>query len=384
MVSYFKLLFLLSLIVAAPFAYASEKGDEHDAPLSFYLLNPDSGKSNFWKLFEVGMADACNDLGCHLIIKDSARDQHLMLEQIRDITRIRPKPDAVFFQSLKSNGPEAIKTLDRAGINHFMLNAGLTSEQSAIMGQPREQYKFWLGQMIPDDFEAGRLTAEALYREAKKQGKTENGKVRLLAIEGNRIDGASMLRVQGLNHFVDSRDDVELLQIVQGKWNKIVAKRIAERFFMRYPDVDVYWTASDGMANGVLEACEEAYGTCDKLIVGTDWEDATLDHIHKGKILGSTGGHFMEGAWAATLMYDYINGHDFAEKHGVNIKSKMSLLDQSNAAEFRQKCCKQGFKDLNFQMYSVTHQGRDVHNTFDVLDLFSIGIPNTGSQLYAE
>ena len=129
--------------------------------------------------------------------------------------------------------------LDEAGINTFLVNAGLTEEQQTEMGKPREKYTHWIGQMMPDDFGAGRMTAQALYEAAKAKGyTTPDGKVQIAGIEGNSTDGASIERLKGLHAFVAEHDDIDLLQVVQGKWDTPLSHELTSGLLRRYPDAE--------------------------------------------------------------------------------------------------------------------------------------------------
>jgi ABC-type sugar transport system substrate-binding protein len=357
------------LFLAIP-AQAHDEGAKTGKPINFVLLRPDTDHP-FWELFEHVMRSTCADLGCTVEVKFANWDRFKMIEQAADLAQGPEKPDVVFFQSFKGNGPDIIKLLDHAEIDSFLINAGLTPEQSIEIGKPREIYKHWIGQMMPDDFGAGVMTAQALYDAARKKGYMTDGKIYVAGIEGNSADGASIERLKGLHAFAEQHNDMELLQVVQGKWDTGISKKMATALMRRYPDIHVIWAAGDPIAFGVLDAATET-GLPPQTILtsGVDWAPRALDEIENGTMVGSAGGHFMEGAWATICAYDYLMGIDFADAFGVEIKSKMGFLTKENLPYYREKFGKGNFDSVDFKRFSRYYGAQVGSYDFDISELF--------------
>jgi hypothetical protein len=66
------------------------------------------------------------------------------------------------------------------------------------------------------------------------------------------------------------------------------------------------------------------------LLGSFDWSPETIPYIQNGDITLSLGGHFLEAGLALVLYYDFINGLDFAKKHGTIIETTLSELNDSN------------------------------------------------------
>lgn len=339
----------LGLMQVAPMqtAYASQR----DKPY-FVLLRPDTDHP-FWELCEHVMKAACADLGCNVDVKFADWDHFKMAEQAKALGAQERKPDMVFFQSYKNNGAHLIQILDEAGINSFLINAGLTQEQSAEIGKPREKMAHWVGQMMPDDFGAGAATARALYKQAKEKGYvTQEGKVLFAGIEGNSADGASIERLKGLHSVVAEYEDLELLQVVQGKWDTVLSQQLATSLMRRHADLHVIWAAGDPIAFGIVDAAKAQNPPRDILTAGVDWAPRALDEIKAGNMVGSAGGHFMEGGWAVVLAYDYVKGRDFKDIIGLESKSEMGFLDQSSLAAYTEKFGAGNFESIDFTQFS--------------------------------
>lgn len=365
-------IFLFStMCIKSAFAEKTLKNNSNKS-VNFVLLRPDT-EHPFWELFEHAMKSSCHDIGCIVDVKYANWDHYRMIEQAQELGALKNKPDMVFFQSFKSNGVEIIKALDAAGIKGFLVNAGLTVEQSLMMGKPREKYKNWIGQMMPDDFGAGRSTAEALYKAAKEKGLISNGKVILAGIEGNSADGASIERLKGLRSVAEQYDDFEILQVVQGKWDSELSKQQAKSLMRRYPNLNVIWTAGDPMALGVIDALKDIgdIGERSILTAGVDWAPRALKEIKKGTMIGSAGGHFMEGAWAAIVAYDYIKGIDFIKTVGVEMKSKMGFLNQDNLPSYSKNFGEGNFDSVDFKEFSQYYGAKNNSYDFDISVLFT-------------
>ena len=334
------------------------------------LLRPDDDHP-FWVLFEKAMRAACNDLGCNVAVQKAGWDHFKMIEQLDSSLKQGVKPDVVFFQSYKKNGADIIKMLEKAEVNGFMINAGLDEAQLAEMGAPREKYKHWIGQMMPDDQGAGRLTAEILYQNAKKKNLAVDGKVRFVAIEGNAADGASIARLKGLKETVAAHADLELLQVVAGKWETELSHSLAGKLMQRYPQAPVIWAAGDTMAQGVISAIEEAKKVPGKdiLTAGVDWDETALTAIKNGKLEADAGGHFMEGAWAVVVVHDYMAGIDFAKDGSPSLASRMGMLTADNLAKYTKKFGTQDFEQIDFKKLSKKENPKLKAYDFDMTKL---------------
>ena len=71
--------------------------------------------------------------------------------------------------------------------------------------------------------------------------------------------------------------------------------------------------------------------------------------LRKGDQHVSIGGHFMEGAWAVVLIYDYLKGSDFAE---LNLSWRSSMTSVT-APEWQMKKNVEKVKNLNLLILSA-------------------------------
>lgn len=357
------LLVLLSVVPIVP-----ARADELKNVL---LLRPDTDHP-FWDLLEPTMRAACNDLGCTVETRKAGWDQFKMLEQLEERLKEEPKLDMVYFQSFKKNGPDIIKMLEKYETRGFLINAGLDDEQKKEIGKPREKYKYWIGEMLPDDVGAGYNNARVLYENANKKGLAVDGKVYFVGIEGNISDGASIMRKKGLNKFVaEHPDDVVLLQVVAGKWDSELSRKLALNLMERHPQAHVIWGEGDPIAKGIIEAIKEAGKVPgkDKLTSGVDWADYALQYIKSGELDVSSGGHYMEGGWAIVVTYDYLKGKDFAKNGNPSLASSMGQITPENLDPYLQKFGDGDFEKIDFRKLSK-HENPDLKEyDFDMTSL---------------
>lgn len=105
------------------------------------------------------------------------------------------------------------------------------------------------------------------------------------------------------------------------------------------------------MANGIAALVEEGKLPKDLIVGGIDWDPLTAVNIKAGKLNSSVGGHFLDGAWATMLLFDYLNGLDFAFQQ-VEFNSVMVAVDKSNLPRLEAFFTNE-LEDIDFSNYSL-------------------------------
>ena len=95
----------------------------------------------------------------------------------------------------------------------------------------------------------------------------------------------------------------------------------------------------------------------DILVGGVGWSNDTLNKITKGEMNASIGGHFLEGAWALILIYDYHNGLDFAEELGTTISTNFDVIVQGREIEYLKKIGEDKWQNIKFRKFSKKYSG---------------------------
>lgn len=294
---------------------------------------------------------ACDNLGMNLKVYYADSNLIKMRRQVKKVARSKNPPDAIIVHNFIGVGISVLKEGEKAKVPVFLFNSGVDYKKA---GKPREKFKYWIGDMLPDDEGAGYDLANFLVDKAKKNKKTgPDGKVHVLGIEGKVSAAASILRKAGLERAMKKRNDAILHQIVPANWSQDEAK---SRFLVmkkRYPHISVAWAASDLMSIGVTEAVKSLSMKPNKDIFtgGVDWAKPALDSVNSGIMTATGGGHFMEGGWVAVLLYDYLHGIDFA-KETVMMRSKQHLLHDGNIGNYLKHFGGGDWGKIDFKQFS--------------------------------
>ncbi len=315
------------------------------------MFVPHSKGDSFWTPLENFMRAAGNDLGMTLRVYFAEGSRVKMREQIKEATEGPNKVDAVVFQNFKQGGPSFLKIAEAAQVPAFLFNAGVDHTKA---GKPREKYKHWLGEMLPDDERAGFDLTNILLDTALERDIPLGpyGKLEMIAITGVVSDGAAIEREKGLQRAVSSRSDVELRQVVPANWKQSEAKQRFTKITKRYKHITVAWAANDPMALGVLDGAKEI--NMPIITGGVDWTNEALQAVQSGKLVATIGGHFMEGGWVMVLLHDYFQGKDFAAE-SVSIKSKMGVLTQKNVKAYFEQFGDGNWEAIDFKQFSKVH-----------------------------
>jgi len=338
-------LVLMILMSITSFSYASKT-------YKIAFFSP-FAEDSFWRLSQSFMKAACNDFGFELKIYDTLANHNKMIIQFQKAIR-EDKPDAVLFQNLKNNADTMIKIAELAKVYCFLFNAGLTSRQRNKIGLPRQNFHYWLGEMLPDDEGAAYKLANILIDRSKEKN---TGIIKITGISGIRSHGVATKREHGLKKAVESRHDAKLYRVIPGRWEKERAQKSVKQLMKKYPDTTVVWTASDNMALGVVEGLSEIGLKAGKDVFsgGFDWGYDALKSIQNGELTASMGGHFMEGGWIMVLLYDYFHGFDLASNN-PQMSSQMNAITKENVDVYLKIIETPGWEErIDFKKFSKKH-----------------------------
>jgi ABC-type sugar transport system substrate-binding protein len=340
--------------------------------IAWFWSNPDSG---FWPVVERFVSAAAKDLGVDIEIFTYGDNPMMVVPTVEKVlSQASTRPDAIMFHNYKNTGKEILELCEKNKIPAFIFNAGFPPENN--IGNPREKYKYWIGLMLPDDEYAGYILAKRLMEEARtinKRGK--DGKIHVVALEGNRTSEASNARVRGFNRAISEDPDFVIEQFFHSKWWERLAFEAFELSIIRYPDVSMFWAASDSMAIGVIKAAKEHAWVPGKDFVtgGVDLLPDDLDYLKSGEMSVSVGGHYAEGAWATILLYDYLKGYDFADNESTVFSTRMGDFTTSDILEsgdLGQKLSKAHIEKTDFRRFSRAYNPDLKSYNFDFKELF--------------
>src|SRR5262249_6920957 len=143
-----------------------------------------------------------------------------------------------------------------------------------------------------------------------------DGKLHMLAIAGDRSTPSSINRNLGMHRAVAEAPMVVLEEEVYAAWARENAAQQAESLYRRYPDVKLVWAGNDRMSFGAMAAWEKRGGKpgVHAWFSGVNPSTEALEAVKSGRLTSLAGGHFITGAWALVMIYDYHHGRDFADE----------------------------------------------------------------------
>jgi ABC-type sugar transport system substrate-binding protein len=320
---------------------------------SVTFVNPGRSDEVFWTTASRGMQMAAGSLGIKLEIRYAERSPEKIIEIVKEVAAAK-QTDYLIFPNEYALGGEVLKITEPAGIKTFFAYSTLSE---AEFGKPRERYRNWIGSLVPDVEEAGFLTARELIAQGLAQRRFgKDGKLHLFAIAGDQKTPTSVLRTQGMLRAVKRERAVVLDQVVYADFNQQKAREMAAAGFEKFGDIRMVWAGNDLMAFGAMETLEKRGKVPGKdvLFSGINTSRQAMKAVQTGRLAALAGGHFMAGAWALVMIYDYHNGKDFASEGLVLTKPMFVMFTPELAKQYLAQF-EGGMKGTDFRRYSKTH-----------------------------
>lgn len=305
----------------------------------------------FFKNIISFMTVAANQLGMKVRPYYANGDQFLMQKQLKEALTGPNKVDAVAITNYKEEGPTFIKMANNAKTPILIITTNLSEANKIQLKQSGENYKYWIGEIVPNDFETGYKMAKYLIKTSKP---AKDGKIHMIALEGLHCETSSIQRVLGLKKALKENPSIVLDRLVSTKWAIDVAKNKFIELKRFYPEASAIWAASDGIGLGVVQGAKALNLKPGKDIytTGVDWTKEGLDNVKNKNFVVSFGGHYMDGAWAVIVFYDYFHGIKFKTNGATRFSSQMMPLTSKNIDEYQRKMNTNNWKKVNFRKFS--------------------------------
>lgn len=329
---------ILALLALWPIGSLSAlaQSPAEERPRVLYIIAADSIEDAKWYEGLVEHSQAAADaLNIELEQMFAGTVRPVVLARVNERLESGPKPDYLVFGNQRSLGVELLQTAEAHEIDAFLYIAPLLDEDVEAVGHPREKLAHWIGQLIPDDEQAGYDLANVLIEDARhrKTRGRDSAPIRVVGIAGRKSTTSSQQRQAGLLRAVSEHQDVELLQVVSARWKGDVAGRKYKLLRQRYGDIDVVWSANDPMALGIVEAIEGE--ETPPSVGGVDWIAPALDAVSDGKLLTTLGGHNFDIAYVMSLLRFHHDGIDFADVAGTaSLRSHLEPLTPDNISTY--------------------------------------------------
>jgi ABC-type sugar transport system substrate-binding protein len=332
-------------------------GPAYGAAQSVVFINPGRSSEVYWHTASEAMEAAARSLHMSLEVRYAERSPLQAIAIAREIAA-RPsgsRPRFVILSNDHSVAPEILRSLEAARIDSLMAFSGVPDSQRDALGRPRERFRHWLGSLEPQAQEAGYMTAKALIEAARESriAGARDGKLHMLAIAGDRSTPSSLARNEGMRKAVAEAGDVLLEQEVYGEWRRDRAAEQMRVLMLRYPEARLVWSGNDDMAFGAMEAWRARGGSPgrDGFFSAINTSAAALAAMRSGELAALAGGHYLTGAWAMVMLYDYAHGRDFSSE-GLELQRSMFVLVDPLLVDKLEPRISAPHKQLDFRKYS--------------------------------
>ena len=297
---------------------------------SVLFLNPGSTQETFWVSYSQFMQAAARDLGIDLHILYSQRQPELTLAQARLALQGPNRPDYLIFVNEQYVAPQILRLAENSGVKLFMVNAVLTPDQQALVGERDDR----IGSLVPNDEEGGYLMMKELIRLHPAAAGTEP--IEVLAFSGLKVTPSAQLRERGMQRALAKHPQTRLRQLVYSGWTQERAYEQAKQLFARYPKVSLVWSANDEMAFGAMRAYAETGKVPgkDALFSAVNTSPAALQALVDGRLSALVGGHFTLGGWALVEVHDVAQGVELDRYGGRDRQIPLlQLIDKQHARQ---------------------------------------------------
>jgi ABC-type sugar transport system substrate-binding protein len=320
------------------------------------FINPGKSDEIYWVTAAQSMQAAAKSLGMAFEVQYAQREPLKTLEIARELVA-RPaakRPEYIVITDDYAVADRLLRIIDDAGVKTFLAYSSIPLDQRGTIGSPRGKYKGWLGSLEPRAEDAGYMTARALIERGKREKAfAADGKLHMLGIAGDRSTPSSINRNQGMRRAISEDARVVLEEEVYAAWSRELGNQQAESLYRRYPDAKLVWAGNDLMAFGAIAAWESRGGKpgIDAWFSGINTSTEALEAIKSGRLTSLAGGHFITGAWALLMIYDYHHGRDFADE-GLELRRSMFAEFTPQLADRYLERFSGGFDGVDFSRYS--------------------------------
>jgi ribose transport system substrate-binding protein len=260
------LVLLLVCLAAALFAGGGgQKKGQYEIAYSTKTITND----DFQKAIADSIEKAVKDAGCKFTIV-LAGDQTAVgaqVSQVEDL--INKKVSAIILNPMDANA--VVPVLKKAKAANIPV---ILVDQTVAPGND-DLFITYLG---TDNFNAGKIGGQELAKALGGQGN-------VLIVRGANGSSAGDERVDGFKAGI-AGTNIKVVGEQPGNWTNSVAMQVMENMLQGNPKVDGVFTASEVMADGILQALEDA-GRKNVKIMAVDGSLAGVEMIEKGEIYGT-------------------------------------------------------------------------------------------------
>ncbi len=329
--------------------------------LKVAFLSPAPKEQGFWGDVENFMQAVAEDLNIQLNVIYSKGNTYSIKKDGLEIIEATDKPDYFITGYWEGATNKLLSAAAENGVKFFIVNTRIDRMHRKLVGFPRGKYKNWIGHMSPNDKRAGFDLASMLVAEARsKSDLNKTRRIKIAGVTGDENSSVAQFRHSGLKSYAEQDSSVKLLKVVMSTWNAESAAKSTAEIIQEFPDINVFWFASDALARGGMQAIKALQNNDGQAIFvgGMDWTREALTAIESNKMVVSLGGHFMEGGWALLLIHDFHYGFDFVDDLGIQINTRMQAVTKDNVQQYKRALDEKDWSKINFKNYSKKYNSK--------------------------
>ncbi|MEW6991563.1 ABC transporter substrate-binding protein [Colwelliaceae bacterium 6441] len=337
---------------------------KNENAINVTFINPSIPGTAFWDRVTAIAKAAAQDLNINLTVVYGRDNRIFNLEAIQAVSSKSNKPDYLVFMPYDGNSELTFSTINNAKIPFITLERTLLEEEHEFIKLPQQKYNYWLGEIFHDNIIAGELLADSLIASIRHDRPHE-----LLTIAGisGSFSGESNQRNLGLEKSVAKHKNVKLLQIVPAIWSRERSREIIHQLYRRFGHIDIAWTASDGMALGVLDYLQSGYNNLNHQmkVGGIDWTVEAIEMVNSNKLTATVGGHIFQTAWALIKIFDHHQNKNVFKKGADSKTYDLQLIDRNNIDQYYVLGQKVDWHRVDFKAFTLSATNQ-VNYDFDV------------------
>lgn len=292
------------------------------------FVNPSVVDDPFWSKVQTISQNAAKQLGFDLQVIYGEGNRHIQIQELKKYLEYQSKPDYAILILYPGAAEETLKILEQHQVSSITLEETISGDEKKVISEPGQKFKFWLGEVYHDNYQAGYELAKTLHQLSDK-----NLKSKAVIINGH-YGSESDMRAKGAVDFFGSHN-VDVAQEVHASWSESLSTEQTLKLLKRHKDINIVWAASDLMAIGAMKACKQACAESQNITFGGfDWLSVGLEKIASGEIQASVGGHFMMGAWALVSLFDHQKNHPYWSEH-KELVIPMGIITKDNVHNYQ-------------------------------------------------
>ncbi len=333
------------------------------------FLGPELGQSAYWDSVMAPLQTVADQFDIKLTFHHANwNDGYDYYPKAKKLFESEHKPDYLISTFRGASAKHFLDLVESHQVPFISIVTGVPVFEQKKVGIPQQHYKYWLAQILADDFESGFLLTNALVARTKN---IEHNDVRLIAVGGDRLLASSNSRDNGLYQAIEQNNNIDFLQLVHSKWNAVITKRMVKQLMSRYQSSDILWAANDDVAIAAYQSLKSL--NIDKqsmpIIGGVDWTMRGLEAIIDDKIQVSVGGNHMHAVWALTLVNDIAHGFTLPNSNGYTYKTPFAVADKQNAGKILAFLKDEQWRKIDFKQFSKFYNTQVEEYDFNFIKL---------------